>query len=280
MWQHADVLAAALVATQNVDGSWFKTRNCDSLAPVGTPPLKWEGDIAWATYALSRYLTLRGHRPAVAAARNRAANWMAGRLSATDGCLQIDHTEATIDAWWALQSAGRTPAADGLKDCLLRFYWDDQMGRFKGGKNWRQPYLDNQTWGAAFLSAIGETEKARRALSYARHVLLLPSQGGQAFGFDGQGGPWSMWNEGIAQYIAVGGMDSTDLLEELLAQQRADGAVPGSPDDFSGGGVWTTQWGGVAPTAWLYNAVNCEPFTPNQRERCTSYWLPLLRAGP
>lgn len=46
----------------------------------------------------------------------------------------------------------------------------------------------------------------------------------------------------------------------MLAQQREDGAVPGSPDDFSGGGVWTTRWHGVAPTAWLYNALNAEPF--------------------
>src|SRR3990170_3642034 len=123
------------------------------------------------------------------------------------------------------------------------------MGRFKGGKNWHQPYLDNQTWGAAFLGAIGEITKAHRALSYAREVLLTPAQGGQLFGFDGQGGPWSVLNEGTAQYIASGGEGANDLLIELMAQQREDGAMPGSPDDFSGGGVWTTRWHGVAPTA-------------------------------
>ena len=47
---------------------------------------------------------------------------------------------------------------------------------------------------------------------------------------------------------------------EILAQQRADGAVPGSPDDFAGGGVWTTRWYGVAPTAWLVFALTGEPF--------------------
>ena len=34
----------------------------------------------------------------------------------------------------------------------------------------------------------------------------------------------------------------------------------GSPDEFNGGGVWTTRWYGVAPTAWLYNALSDEPF--------------------
>ena len=183
----------------------------------------------------------------------------------------IDHTEGTIDAWWAFQAAGASHAADAenIKNCLLTYYWDDTMGRFKGGRNWWQPYLDNQTWGAAFLKAIGETEKARRALSYARDVLRLPAQGGQLFGFDGQAGPWSVWNEGTAQYIAVGGEGARDLLLELLAQQREDGAMVGSPDEFNGGRVWTTRWHGVAPTAWLYNALCGEPFHPSSQALCT-----------
>ena len=137
------------------------------------------------------------------------------------------------------------------------------MGRFKGGKAWWQPYLDNQTWGAAFLKAIGEQEKARRALSYARETLVLPAQGGQLFGLDGQGGPWSVWKEGTAQYVAVGGEGADDLLQELLAQHQENGALFGGPDDFSGGGVWTTRWVGVAPASWLYFALNDEPFHPN-----------------
>ncbi|MCS6880318.1 MAG: hypothetical protein RMK84_05855 [Oscillochloridaceae bacterium] len=279
MWAQADRLADALTATQNADGSWYQSRDCETLAPAGAPPQKWEGDIAWATYALSRYLARRGPRPSIVSARDRAADWLEHRLSQTDGCLQIDHTEATIDAWWALHAAGRASAAERLKTCLLTAYWDEGMGRFKGGKGWWQPYLDNQTWGAAFLAASGERERARRALSYAREVLRVPAQGGHAFGFDGQGGPWSVWNEGTAQYIALGGAGSLEHLRELLAQQRSDGAMPGSPDAFSGGGVWTTRWAGVAPTAWLYNAVTREPFAPAPRADCQSVLLPLVRAG-
>jgi len=259
MWTEADALVNALATVQNPDGSWFQSYYC-STQPVGN---KWEGDIAWAVYALSRYLAWGGTHPQASTAINKGAAWLTTRLAA-DGCLVIDHTEGTIDVWWALQAAGPEYAneAEALKNCLLTYYWDEEMGRFKGGKNWRQPYLDNQTWGGAFLKAICEWEKARRALSYAREVLRLPAQGGQLFGFDGQGGPWSVWNEGTGQYIAAGGDGADDLLLELLAQQREDGAMPGSPDEFSGGGVWTTRWHGVAPTAWLYNALNSEPFHP------------------
>jgi hypothetical protein len=280
MWANADALAGALVALQNPDGSWYQTRDCDTLEAVGSPPNKWEGDIAWAVLALSQYVRLRGPPPAISAARDRAADWLAAQINPTDGCLMIDHTEATIDAWWAFQSAGRPSAATQIKNCLLTFYWDSSIGRFKGGRNWLQPYLDNQTWGAAFLKAIGEQEQARRALSYAQAALLVPARGGQLFGFDGHGGPWSVWNDGAGQYIAAGGPGTADLLRELLAQQRADGALPSSPDAWNGGGAWTTRWGGVAPTAWLYNAMNCGPLDLGSLRLCFAAYLPITsRSG-
>ena len=73
----------------------------------------------------------------------------------------------------------------------------------------------------------------------------------------------------------MGGEQAGDLLLELLAQQRTDGAMPGSPDDFTGGGVWTTRWHGVAPTAWLYFAQ-----IPQGPFRATSWTqLPLILKG-
>jgi hypothetical protein len=264
IWTQADELVEGLAQAQNGDGSWYKSYDCEDSGYACIHCHKWEGDIAWAVYALSRYVGLGGAHPQAIAARDRAANWLAARVDPLDGCLAIDHTEGTIDAWWAFHAAGSDYADQtaGLKSCLLSYYWDEDMGRFKGGRDWWQPYLDNQTWGAAFLRAVGEGEKAHQALSYAREVLTLPARGGQLYGFDGQGGPWSVWNEGTGQYIAVGGDGANELLLELLAQQRKDGAMAGSPDDFGGGGVWTTRWCGVAPTAWLYNALTGEPFHP------------------
>jgi hypothetical protein len=271
MWGRANTLASRLVALQNPDGSWHQRHDCDQFVGPGAIK-KWEGDIAWAIYALRRYQILGGTRP-VGPAIQKGANWLAQGIHPVNGCLLTRegrgearyHTEATIDAWWAFQAAGpnHVTNANKIKNCLLTRYWDPQMGRFKGGLNWWQPYLDNQAWGAAFLKAIGQPGRALRALSYARNVLVLPAQGGQLFGFDGQAGPWSVWNEGTAQYAAVGGEDANDFLAEVLAQQRSDGAVPGSPDNFSGGGVWTTRWLGVSPTAWLYFALTGEPFHPS-----------------
>lgn len=278
-WSQADDLVEGLVQAQNDDGSWSKSYNCsDSNLPC-VHCEKWEGDIAWAIYALSRYIDLGGSHTQATTARQRAANWLSTRLNSVNGCLVIDHTEGTIDAWWAFQSAGPDYAdeAAGLKNCLLADYWDETLGRFKGGQSWWQPYLDNQTWGAAFLKVIGEGQKARRALSYAGETLRSPAQGGHLFGFDGQGGPWSVWNEGMAQYIAMGGDGANDLLLELLAQQQQNGAMLGSPDEFNGGGVWTTRWHGVAPTAWLYNALLGEPFNLSKGR----IWLPvILKAAP
>ena len=274
MWTQADALVGALAQAQNADGSWFKSYDCqDTHGSACVHCHKWEGDIAWAVYALSRYLALGGTHPQARPTMENGAAWLATRL-APDGCLVIDHTEGTIDAWWALQAAGPDyrDEAERLKHCLLTFYWDDTLGRFKGGRNWWQPYLDNQTWGSAFLRAIKREQDARRGLSYAYQVLRLPAQGGQVFSFDGQGGPWSVWNEGTGQYVAVGGDGADDFLLELLAQQRHDGAMPGSPDDFNGGGVWTTRWHGVAPTAWLYFALN-----PGEPFHGTAWaWLPLV----
>jgi hypothetical protein len=259
-WQEADEIVAVLADTQNPNGSWFKSRDCETLAAVDAN--EWEGDIAWAVFAFNRYLAAGGTQPDARTIRDKAAEWLTTRIDPDNGCLLIDHTEGTIDAWWALAFAGDAYAAEagGLRDCLLRDYWDPDMGRFKGGRNWWQPYLDNQTWGSAFLRSIGRTGDALRALSYAREALLLPAQGAQLLGVDGQGGPWSVWNEGGGQYAAVEGPGALDLTGELRAQQRADGAMPGSPDEFAGGGVWTTRWYGVAPTAWLYFALNAGPF--------------------
>jgi hypothetical protein len=278
MRSQADALVGGLVAAQNADGSWFKAYACDTQPPRAATSEKWEGDIAWAIYALSRYRALGGAHPQAEAALDRAAGWLAQRINPLDGCLVIDHTEATIDSWWALQAGGseHATAADRLKHCLLTYYWDEAMGRIKGGRDWWQPYLDNQTWGAAFLTTIGEQARARRALSYAWAVLRTPAQGGQIAGFDGQAGPWSVWNEGSAQYSAVGGPGASDLVEELLAQQREDGAMPGAPDSFNGGGVWTTRWHGVAPTAWLYNALCGEPFRRGALVGCFTVAVPLI----
>jgi hypothetical protein len=76
----------------------------------------------------------------------------------------------------------------------------------------------------------------------------------------------------MGQVAAFGGPQSADMLAELLTQQRADGAMPGSPDAFEGAGVWTTRWHGVAVTAWLYFALHHEPFHVQNELFLPGFW--------
>jgi hypothetical protein len=71
-------------------------------------------------------------------------------------------------------------------------------------------------------------------------------------------------NSPTVSYIVAGGPGSQDYLAELRRQQGANGALPGSPDNFAGGDVWLTRWSGVAPTAWFYFAETASPFYPQQ----------------
>jgi hypothetical protein len=96
------------------------------------------------------------------------------------------------------------------------------------------------------------------------------------FAFDGQGGPWSIWNEGTAQYAAAGGPAAQEFLWELLAQQETDGSLASSTDEFSGGGVWTSRWHGIAPTAWLYFALDRWTF-PGKKKRAVDQ--PIVEAA-
>jgi hypothetical protein len=143
------------------------------------------------------------------------------------------------------------------------------MGRFNSsGINYppRGRYeilLDNQTWGAAFLRAIGRDVDARRALSYARWTLLVDPPRGGMCGFGGFG-PFSIWNEGTLQYVVAHGENSQYYVNQIIAQQAADGGVPGSPDDFTGYKEWLTRMHGVAPTSWLYFAGTGGPFHPTR----------------
>ena len=163
------------------------------------------GASAWAVYALARYAVTSGSVMAYTDARE-GAGWLAG-LQRADGSLPGElvnppdngaPTEANLDAWWAFQATGYTAQANKLRGFLLSEVWDTSMGRFKSSGNTYpsryQIYLDNQTWGAAFLHAVGRDQDARRALSYAHWTLATTSSDGYICGFDGAG-PFSVWNE-------------------------------------------------------------------------------------
>lgn len=278
----ADRLAASLRGLQNMDGSWYGGYDFVTTAPITIS--KPVGANAWLVYALMRHYFKNGNRDAHDAARDGVA-WLAG-LQRPDGSLPGElttppdnsaPTEANLDAWWAFNAAGYRTQAANLRAFLMRQAWDDSVGRFLASGNSNLPrgqyeiLLDNQTWGAAFLHAIGRDNDARRALSYARWTLATYSNNRTVCGFDGAG-PFSVWNEGTLQYVAAHGENSQYYINAIISQQSPDGSLPGSPDEFRGYKVWLTRMHGIAPTAWLYFVGTGGPF------HVTEYsFLPLIK---
>ena len=266
----AGQLAGALHTLQNPEGSWYNGYHFVNMTPA--VPGKPVGANAWMVYALMRYYSRSGNRTAYLDALE-GADWLAA-LQRPDGSLPGEvltslgaspGTEPNLSAWWAFQAAGYGTQADRLKTYLTEQAWDSSMGSFNSSGTSYPPrgryeiLLDNQTWGAAFLHAIGRDEDARRALSYARWTLAVDPPKSGLCGFGGSG-PFSAWNEGTLQYVAAHGENSQYYVDRMIAQQAADGGLPGSPDDFTGYKEWLTRMHGVAPTSWLYFAGTGGPF--------------------
>lgn len=262
----ARLLFNKLHALQLSDGSWYvgyhyasspKTMQIESKKDIGP--------IAWLIYALTRYSFIETDSENAASAYEDArqgAAWLAKQVGA-DGSVSVI-TEWNLDAWWAFHATGYQAQANNLRDFLLDKVWDSTMGRFKASSNTYQIFLDNQTWGAPFLRAMGRDTDVRRALSYAQATLLTLSNNESRCAFDGAG-PFSVWNEGTYQYIAMRGNNSQFYWDELVSQQATggalDGALPNSPDNYSGYIDWLSTWHGIAPTAWFYFAGTAGPFT-------------------
>ncbi len=264
----ARALAQRLVSLQAPNGAWYKYYRRDDLSPDPDGTL-WEGDVAWAAYALSFYWHASGHAWAHDSAVN-ACDWLKGRIAArdadqdpaNDGSVH-NSTEANIDAWFAFAFTGGFQAeADIIKGYLLTKAWDAARRRFCRGPLGVDPgnAIDVHTWGGEFLLWNSETAKALDTLSYCSGTLATSTFGGSVHGYDGQG-PFSVWFEGTGQWAAARGWGGDLCLTELNANQEGDGSLRGSPDDFHGEGVWLTRWHGVAPTAWCYFANTTPVFS-------------------
>lgn len=190
-----------------------------------------------------------------------------------------------MSAWWALRLTGHAAEALAVEAFLLSL-WDDELGRFRSGSTSSHhgfgAFLDNSTWGAAMLRAIGRPLDARRALSYGSALLATPSTDGSRCGL-ADAGPVGIWNGGTLQFVAEGGPGSVSSAAEMVTQAPG-GGLPGSPDDFTGGSSWLTPWLGVSPTAYLYLAATGGPLTratPTHAQGLTWYTDGAIdRMGP
>ena len=274
----ATKLAARLASLQSPDGFWYDGYQPDAMYFTETKQLTdnaWEGSIAWAVYALTRYAARSGSLTYTTNAIS-GADWLKSRQSQFGDGRVHTSTEATLDAWWAFQSTGFYGEADRARDYLLNVAWRKDQRRWNRGYHDPVIVLDTQTWGASFAKAVCRPSYGLAALSFAEDTLSTTSFTGTLRGLDGAG-PFSVWNEGTAQCVVAGGRGAQSYLDELRRQQGSDGAMPGSPDNFHGGDVWLTSWRGVAPTAWLYFAETGGPFVALPRS-CQVY-LPIVLKG-
>jgi hypothetical protein len=93
-------------------------------------------------------------------------------------------TENNISSWFFLQALGEltgearwSEAAGRVREALLRVAWDERIGQFDegfspGGQRDAVKALDCASWGALFLLAVGEPEKAHRALQSVEAYYL------------------------------------------------------------------------------------------------------------
>ena len=177
----------------------------------------------------------------------------------------VPSTEGTVDVWWAMIANQRFESAELIRHYLLTQVWDSDLQYWwRGRAENPDPVIamDAATWLVEFAKTprVNRPEMALAALSFVRRTLVTTDDTSTLCGFDGQG-PVSIWCEGTAQYISVGGTAAQQFLEMLLSLQRDDGGMPGSPDNWSSECFgWLSSWTGLAPTAWLYFALTSPPF--------------------
>ena len=212
-------------------GFSFNTVGCPAYAPNNRDSyydLNYlrSGAISWAGYAFVMYQRITGDARYLDAARQAAdylltqqvedegdprfgllrgghgsydSNW-----NFTAGQLEWVSTEHNIDAYFFLRDLGAvtgdatySAAAQQIRDGTLGRLWDENKGRLDRGMDpTGQPdgvdALDAASWGAIFLLAAGEKEKAQQSLNFATRTY-----------FNAAGGLW-----GYKPY--VGTADGTD----------------------------------------------------------------------
>lgn len=258
----ADKLWAFLEPAQNADGSWARGWNAGTGAVLSS--VLWVGDQSWIDIALVQYALKSGHTAAQTAAANNA-RMLAGLINVQGGITGFPSTEGTVDTWWAMTATQRFSDASKIASYLMSTnVWDPNLQYWYEGLHNPSIALDCATWLSAFARypAVGEPQRGMAALSFVRKTLLTTSDDETLYGLDGLG-PVSVWNEGTGQYVAAGGEDAETFLKMLMDQQTPDGSMPGSPDNWTTDAFgWLTTWHGIAPTAWLYFAINGLPFPP------------------
>ena len=285
----SDLLAEWLIKAQDpTSKEWFFS--FDATTGLSPDPYYRTGAHAWACYALLLYAYLfpsgQFHDAAKVAAQNGLNRLLMDKvtvgaselISGGRGVYENDvffndtldwvSTEHNIDCYFALQAGGvvlSEPSylneSNSLKVAIIEELWNPEASRFYQGFNGtldQSDALDINTWGAMFLSAAGDTDKAALALVNAfafkmtvglvtGYVPYLPDRGYP------NTSP-SPWSEGTFQYELAArkfGVNEDliiNLNNGILPNRRPDygWAYSQLPDTTT----YVSDWESVAGTAW------------------------------
>lgn len=268
----ANFLKARQKLTQEETGFWARGFRTSDGAEINTDT--WVGDQSWTAVALSIYAKKANDPEAMLAAR-RSGAWIAALKDAfwgPEGGV-VGHTEGDQDAWWAMMAAFRFEDAQSIQAYLLNSapfnpanpydntLWDQDLRYWHVSLGQPLFAMDAADWTSAFARHpwVNQPQRGLDALGVVRRTLVTRSNDGSLCGFDGMG-PVSVWNESLGHFAAAGGPDAQAFLNTMLSQQRPDGGVPGSPDQWTTTLGWLSPWTGLAATSWLYFALTGAPF--------------------
>jgi hypothetical protein len=187
--------------------------------------------------------------------------------------------EHNIDTYFFLRDLGiitgdthYSIAAQRVQEGMLSQMWDDEKGRFNQGlspSGEPDPVnaLDAASWGAIFLLAVDENEKAQRSLKFAQQNFYNFADGlwgykpyaGEVEGvdWDNKNMVWSEGSLGVAMaYLKLGGTVNQNWIGHILVEMTKL-----QSRDPSGGLMYAVQEGdnfsdfpkapAVAGTAWF-----------------------------
>lgn len=248
------------------------------------------GTIAWAGYAAVYYQRATGSTEFLSMAQQlasfllkhqiqRSGDLRNGLITAGGGA-EFAATEHQIDAWFFLRdlsgvtaNAVYRSAAEDIRRSLLKTVWNEKEGRFHvavtQGQKSSGMALDVSSWGALFLVAVGEREKAERSLAFAERNFRSEDRGVSGYKpycgivSDYPGINWSrkniVWGEGTLgmalAYQRVGDRKGAErILDEMIKMQAIS---------KTGGLMYSTREfpdfcaaPGVASTGWLILALD------------------------
>jgi hypothetical protein len=231
------------------------------------------GAIAWFGYALMQYQLMTGDAQSQATAELIADYLLS--LQDRTGSIETQPNSGTfatshnIIVFFFLRDLGRLPgnsayadAATQIQDSLLQNHWYAERGYFREEIGSNQPgMLEENALGILFWLAIGEEQRAQQLVQVVGTIYGSPS-GEPSHSYDVLPGTGAIFAQATSQMILAhhrlgNEVESTQLVEQLLILQNAEGGVPYVTPPLKEQEM--PDWPSAAGTNWLLLGLVDDP---------------------